>query len=68
MQLGDKVTMTTCRATFRNDTMSGDVQYKAPKGTQFVFVLIGTEPLDGPRLDPNDYIQAVPSTQVGNHE
>ncbi len=52
MRTGDIVHAKNIRRVFKNGTVEGWENYKAPAGERFVFLLLGSEPLDGPELDP----------------
>lgn len=54
MEVGDKVTMTACSATFP----SARLNYKAPKGRQFAFILMGVEDIGGEPIDPNEWLES----------
>lgn len=52
MKVGDVVTTKNIRVLVSGDGITGSLGYVAPKGEAFVFVLLGSQPLDGPALDP----------------
>lgn len=59
MRTGDVVQAKLIRRVFKTETLSGYETYKAPNGEQFVFLLLGAEPTDGPPLDPKEALKAL---------
>lgn len=64
MRVGDVMRMKSCRAVFSNGEFRGSAGFKAPKGKQFVFVLLGMENADGSGpLDPTKALEALGYTR-----
>lgn len=59
MKIGDVVHAKSIRRIFKNELAEGWENYKAPTGERFVFMLLGSEPLDGPELDPIAVLNAL---------
>lgn len=58
MNIGDVVAMNGCKIEFGTKTEGGAVTYRAPKGERFVFLLLGSTPIDGSApLDPDDVLK-----------
>jgi len=52
------VAMNGCKIEFGTKTEGGAVTYRAPKGERFVFLLLGSTPIDGSApLDPDDVLK-----------
>jgi hypothetical protein len=59
VKVGDVISTTNIRVLVSGEGITGSLGYVAPKGEAFVFVLLGSHPIDGPALDPVAIFEAL---------